>query len=578
LTRSRLELLDLPHVFSQRPLLTRQGFSRECHRRGFGSLGGYELEALHEAGVLRPFYRLRKDVRAARTLAKREGRTIHDYLLYTPTDGRGLKEYRDEGQLHDPTTEPFRPWRSYRREFDGIPTDTSEFLFSHYQLLGVHTLRRLSASMRARRLADDSIRYRLRASSWTLGGVWQPDDPLLVLLTSLEEYYLPQVLRSVRLPSGGEEARDEFEQEFRPAELLAWLGVDARELPTIAERLLVLAGGVDPLGDWVDLVRLVHPNRWSKLQGDALASLDLRIASEMLLLCYEDLVRSHVAPPLPEASTRLREPIHDRLKADRSALDGVLTDYGLSPHPGVLLVLEGATEMILVPKVMKELGIPERPSFLRLFGAGGVNRQKQLELLAGYVATPTFGRELEQAVLLDVPPTHFLVVFDPDLGFDTPERRERQRKRWVDQIVGRLPAEFRTAVIEQQVNRMVRTDTWDGTQVFEYANFTDGEVAAALNALWRRHGGHGQAVTAAMVRPLRPRKDVARLWEHWPVRKPSKADLAAALWPALRRRIRVKAQQERLEDVPVARVVLEAARTAYLASRARAMTSKEDAP
>lgn len=276
--RTKFDLLDLPHVFTQRHLLTRDTFAKECRRRGLKlSLAGEQLEALHAAGVLPPFYRLRKDVRGARALARREGRSLHSYLMYTPTDGLWLKEYRDEGHLLNPATERFRPWRTYRREFDGIPTYTSEFLFSHYQLLGIHTLRRLLPRMRGRRLADDSIRYPLRLDPWTLAGIRQVDEPLLVLLASLEEFYLPGVLRTVRLQPGGEEEREKFEAQFDAVALQAWLDVDPDEIRKTAENLLFFAGGVDPLRDWVDLVRLVHASRWSKLQGDALVALDYRL-------------------------------------------------------------------------------------------------------------------------------------------------------------------------------------------------------------------------------------------------------------------------------------------------------------
>jgi len=201
-----------------------------------------------------------------------------------------------------------------------------------------------------------------------------------------------------------------------------------------------------------------------------------------------------------------------------------------------------------------------------------------LELLAAYVAVPSFGRELEEAVLLDTPPTHFMAVFDPDQGFDTSERRERHRRRWVAQIVGRLPEGFRSEAIQREVDRMVSINTWDGSQVFEFANFTDGEIATAVNRLYRIRGGQGRVVKAEDVRALRPTKDVGRLWREWPARKPSKADLAEALWPALQRRIRRSGRLGRLEEVPVARVVLEAARTAYLAARARAISTAESSP
>src|SRR6266545_5390807 len=139
MSRTKLDLLDLPQILTQRPMLTRDQFWRECRRRVRGlSLAGYELEALHQAGVLRPFYRLRKDVRGARALARQEGLSPLDYLLYTPSDG-ALRDYRDEGNLIDPDQERFGPWHSFRVDVEGIHVNKSEFLFSHYQLLGIHS-------------------------------------------------------------------------------------------------------------------------------------------------------------------------------------------------------------------------------------------------------------------------------------------------------------------------------------------------------------------------------------------------------------------------------------------------------
>ncbi len=140
----------------------------------------------------------------------------------------------------------------------------------------------------------------------------------------------------------------------------------------------------------MDLLRLVQPGRWSRLEGDALVALDFRISAEMLLLFHEHLASRQAIASLAEPSERFREPMHDRLKPDRSALDRVLSDFGLSPHPGVVLVVEGDSEMALLPRVLEELGIPQGPGLLRLFGAGGRKPAEAVGVARGVCRRPLF--------------------------------------------------------------------------------------------------------------------------------------------------------------------------------------------
>jgi hypothetical protein len=48
--------------------------------------------------------------------------------------------------------------------------------------------------------------------------------------------------------------------------------------------------------------------------------------------------------------------LDDRLLAEPGDLEGALADRGLSPHPALLLVLEGETEMLLMPRVLDRPG------------------------------------------------------------------------------------------------------------------------------------------------------------------------------------------------------------------------------
>jgi hypothetical protein len=577
--RTPLELLDRSGVFEQTRLMPPARFRAQCERRGvWMHLSDQMLDALEQAGLLRPLYRYRRDLRSARGVARSEPAALHGVLHFQPTDPALLRKLRDTGKLFNRADDLPKSWHSYRREFDGQPVQTAEFLYSQYQLLGIDVLKPiLHSRLRARRRADEALRYQIRLGRWDLAGLQGIGIDLVVLLSALEPFYRPQVVHQViRSIAEGEDARRTYEDRFDPLELAAWLRVDIGALKQTAEGLLTRARSIDPIGDWIDLVRMVATDRLERLKGDALTALDYRIASEMLLLFYEDLAAQGCADSLPAPRppfARDRSPLDDdRLRRDPASIDAVLTKYGLSPHPGTVLVLEGLTELVLVPKVMAELGFTDSRSLVRLVAVGGVNWR--LQLLAAYAATPMFGLEYQDFVFLDAPPTHVLIAFDPDQGYDTEERRERLRRKIVERIMETVPDSRRTETIRAQVDQMVETHTWDGSQIFEYANFTDGEIAVAMNRMYRRRGGGGNAISASMLRAMRPRGDPARLWRAWPS-PGSKVELAEELWPALQRRLKRAAAAERLADVPVARVVLRAIDLAIRARRARAMRTQE---
>ena len=55
--------------------------------------------------------------------------------------------------------------------------------------------------------------------------------------------------------------------------------------------------------------------------------------------------------------------LDDRLPSDAARLDKQLMSRGLSPHPSLLLALEGKTEMLIMPRVMAEFfgaPVPDR--------------------------------------------------------------------------------------------------------------------------------------------------------------------------------------------------------------------------
>lgn len=98
--------------------------------------------------------------------------------------------------------------------------------------------------------------------------------------------------------------------------------------------------------------------------------MDMRLAGEILLRYYDRLIREELATPLPDPPLT-RTPYDLRLKR-RRPLDAVLTDFGLPPHPQLILVVEGLTERLFVPRMMQRLGLPTDEDFISVHDAEGV--------------------------------------------------------------------------------------------------------------------------------------------------------------------------------------------------------------
>jgi hypothetical protein len=516
--RRALDLFGLPLVFSQAPLLTADQFKRELDRRGLWPVHVAELEELHRRRLLLPLFRLVRDVRGAKAEARREGRSPLDYLLHTPTAGWQLRPFANAGHLKEARSEPFRRWRSYRRALGEFSFDSSEFLYSRYHLLiSTQRVRDLLHRMRARRDSSGSVGYHLRLFPWeetTRDG----DDRLVVMLSALEARYRPAIVGRVALGEGGREARDQFERDFDPAGMLTWLSVSAHQVFQAGERLLSDADFMDPLGEWWNLIRFGRRDRWDRLKGEALLALDHRVAAEMLLRFHEDLAARGLATASEPPDPRYHDPLHGRIPRGDAGLERAVTEFGLSPHPALLLVLEGETEMALVPRAL-DVFLPRWRPRVRLVNARGVDAN--LDLLAAYAGELALGEEHGEMVRLTRPYTRFLVAFDPEGTFATETQRERKRLRWAARIQESFPEPLRSSpVVLRQMRDLVEVDTWGAP--FEFAHFTNGQIAAAVHRVARRLNPAAPRIAARSVEQLREHgRDLADLWKRAHYRKVS---------------------------------------------------------
>lgn len=558
-----IDLLNIPYVFSQQHLLNEDEFKEEYNRR-MGLFGNkiwseYQLEALQQVGF-QPIYRFQTDI-SDELLDELPG------LESAPI--RNLKGSQF-GKVFDPRNEDFADWDSYKKKVEDYIQPTSTFLYSKYQLLLAPVISRVIASMTSQQRQNsdyvlDRV-FRVKHDKDLLEAINEEsrkNDELIVVLTALEPLYIPKLKGHWYLEhySGRDiDGLFRYKNSFKPIELLEWLEWTAEQIKEAGQLLLIHANSADPMRDWHELLQLCHPEKWAKLHGDVLIAFDHRFAAEILLRFYEDLVKANVAPPLDPPARYFRGPYDDRLKPDPSKLNKVLMDFGLSPDPSVVLILEGDTELSLVPKVMGLLGIPQHQNYIRLFKAEGI--KQDFGLMARLVAVPTLGELIPNMVLLETPPTSFFVVLDAEEDFTTPNARKQERQVWIERIYGSISDELKDSIDKKQLGSLVTFETWKNTS-FEYAHFTDRELAKAIIALYK--GKKDLSLEKVIISVSMQRKHRGNIDNVW--KKSgfiSKVDLANHLWPILEKKIRESKNPLR---IPIVRILLKANKVAIRTHR-----------
>jgi hypothetical protein len=500
-----------------------------------------------------PILRVRRDGRLISKLARTRPRDALQLSHWQPTNRRDLVEACESGLLHDPGTEPFVARHRLRRQAGDIEYSASVFLYSHHQVMLVPTLKAALPYLRIRKTGR-----RTRAwfdvhpffrDGWFVRG--QQIRDLAIACSALEPVYFPEVTRRLSLPSEMDFSEyDRWRRQLKVTGLLKWLAVDAGWVRDAGAFLLHLADNVDPLGDWINVVREADPERWQKLKGDARSAIDLRIGAELLLRYHDRLVRARRATPIKAPEGRWRSDFDSRLKP-RGQLDRVLTDFGLSPHPSLVLVVEGATELLLFPRVMERFGIRTDDDFIAIQDAEGVS--KDLSPLLSYAIAPRVeSAEDGRYLRLHRPLTRILVVTDAEGPMTTSAMRDKQRQKWVDRLWRALPSAHRTDAVRSSLDRLVYIDTWTtGGLSFEFAHFTDLELARALARLDHRRRGPSVQRWRQLASDCRRRHGNLKEIFGWG----SKVALADELWPVLDAKI-TKAEKRGTETrIPIVRVV-----------------------
>lgn len=571
-------LLEEPFTFTQlRPLLPRQ-FIDVAKKCGMW-LSEQELEAFHRVRLVVPVYRVARD---GRTIASEYRRGEEAYYLahWQPTSRDDLVDAHAHGRLYDPASEPFIARRRLKRALGDRSYDSSVYLYSHHQLNALQLMRQARSRLRLKRVKGDLV-GQLDAEPQTVK-MWHERAESLrqvaLAATLLEPAYYSRLFGRMSLPLGRDFAAFDRWRRHRPLlRPLRQLGVEAAWLKDSAETLHWEAHRIDPLGAWAEVIAAGEPEKWHSLSGDARAALESRISAEFLLLYYDDLHRARRAPALPKPPPRTRGPLDDRLKR-RRPLNSLLTEFGLSPHPRLVLAVEGETELLLFPRVMETLGLRTEDDFIAIEDAGGVDRD--LSPLVAYAVAPRVARDsAEQSdgryVRLQRPPTRLLVVFDAEGHFATAAERLKRRDVWVDRLMKALPPDMKTPAVRTQVRQLVTVATWTRTGTsFEFAHFTDGEIAAASDRLDQRPKAPTLEKRLAVLTKLRAKRgNLDKLLG--PI---SKVALADELWPVLEAKIERALARKTERRIPIVRVIDQAAELASEFPRRNLVIALDDQP
>jgi hypothetical protein len=532
-TPSGVEVASLPWAFTQLHPLDTGDFIKEAGRRGV-KLDISILRVLYRHGLLYPVVAVRDRSVAPPTEPPESEPTS------TSSRARELRHARDRGRLLDLASVPYKKHLRFERPDGASHWWWDGLLYSQHQLVALKSLEPVVRRCQTTWRPDGTRRTTLRPPHQQEVAHAANYRRIALVVAAIEARYLPELDPEwVHLMGTGTDAEEwqHYRNSFDPVGMAALLGCTAESVRRDAERLLSNAHFMDPVGDaWGRLIRRSPKESWQDLKGDALLAMDHRITAELLLRFYEDLAAAGAAAPLPEHDPSTGwHPLGDRLSARLRSLDQDLVILGVSPHPRVVLAIEGETEQFHVSRVWSVLGLPNAPELLRVIKLGGVDKNP---VLAGMLAATPLLEGQDRAGNFwwgAKPPTCFMIAVDPEGRYYGAGKVDGTRRKILDAIKEAISAQG-AEVDEQQLEPLVEIHTWSAP-CYEFAHFTDDELATAIASFHTTCNGlsHDQLVTE--LNRVRGRKeDIKKAWAQWDY-QPSKIELAEALWPVLEQRI-----------------------------------------
>ena len=324
----------------------------------------------------------------------------------------------------------------------------------------------------------------------------------------------------------------------------------------------------ESLAGWIDVTRFANARAWARLRGTARLAIDYRIAAEVFLRLREEIVLLGIAEPLPPQEGRASHPLDGRLKAEPGGLDKALLDFGLSPHPALVVAVEGPTETYILPKVLAYTGIAEQSGWIEVVDMQGGN--SDAKALARHVVHPRLGDERGDYAMLRRPLTALAIVVDPDTKYNKTEARDLI----VTKAFEALPPLRRTDKMRKLLDDLISVHTWEPELgPFEFAHFTDGELTRAILSA----APSGLRTNEATLRAEISAERSSGRWNLKVVLERnspglSKPVLAERLWPVLELRIQeALANGDERAHPPISRISRTLYGISFFARRANAV-------
>ncbi|WP_130333823.1 hypothetical protein [Streptomyces sp. BK022] len=539
-----LELLTLPYVFTQDDLLTADQFVKKADERGY-KLSLDILQELHSHRLLLPLYRV-SDTPA-------EGRRIAVQPSYGMNPRGWAFEAAAGGRLRDPAQEGYSVAWPYRKP-TGMEAERwwNGFIYSSWQLLHVKAAMSRYAFIKA------------GFDQFSVRAIHDDRHQLTLALSALSTRYLPGVLGKLSIPGGvDEEGLRRHRSGAQTVDLLQLVGFDSARLSESADALLVAANS-EPLVKWLPLLRHASYKGWSRFRGEPLDAMWRRVAAEVLLRAHEDLSANGFIEPLPDLTGKIWwTPQHDRLTpryGEAQTLERALSELGLSPHPKVILLVEGETELYHVPKLLAEFGLTQ-PQQVRVQRTKG--SKINAHLIARYGVTPRIGRKLKDGWMLDASLTSLVIAMDAENDFATQDKRDKVRRQLQDAI--REEVKYQDADISQtELDALVHVHVW-GDDKYELANFSDDELMPAITKIATVQK-NARVASSSWEHNLRRELQEARA-KNFDIKVPlyrlrvteEKVELARLLWPILLEKCETEYVSDQVET-PVLKLALEVRR------------------
>lgn len=566
---SAVDVAGLPWVFTQNNPLSGSELIRAARDRGV-DLDELKLRQLYKRGVLAPLVMVTGTRQTdPRPVTGPEPPARGTWLME-------LRTARNDGRLVDLAAQPFRPRLPFTRPQDAKTGWWTGLLYSHHQLaLLPHLSGYLSQCRYSYR--NGQIYPRLPEPGPFLTARSTQYHRIALMATALEARYLPAIDRDyVHLVNADFEKYDEYRAGFDPVGMSQFLGYPPELVKKDADELLQAAVRINPLGGPLDqLIRRLPRDSWQHLKGPARQVMELRTTAEVLLRFYEDLADREMAPAIMTTPPGSSYPYTGRLTDRPGTLDQDLMAAGLSPHYGVVLAVEGETEIIHAPGVLAMLGPADAEALVHITALDGVD--KNPVPMGALAATPKTARKSEDGRDWWVmrPPTKFMVAADPEGKFYAPDKIAATKTKILDMVKASLRVRGVQAD-DQELEALVELRTWDES-CYEFAHFSDDELADAIMEVHLTINGWTRDELVGALRHWRAqRKDIKRVWEsgkwdatlgrpdgEWEY-EVSKTNLAKALWPVLEAKIELAKTDENAPVPPIAGVIADALHTAEL--------------